>query len=187
MENIEVISKPLLTPMAIFAIFKAVAPFFLFMLIFGGVALFFKHKLGKLGKSENRRHFEVKPCLPFTEREQEFYSMAKQVFQNEILLSQVDIKRLVKCQSGNNRAYMDTIGQLSVDFVLLNKEFQIITCIELDDSTHDVEPTLSNDKNKSFYLDQAGIPLTRFSKMPKPEDLKKRVEAITKSPTSFQS
>lgn len=125
---------------------------------------------------------KVKKSNPLTPREQDFFKLAKDVWADHIVLAQVDIKRILNPLEEKDRwKYMDEIQALSIDFVILTKNYDLLACLELDDSSHDTEKARVNDEKKNKYLSQAKIPLVRFRTMPNKAQLMDKVETkITK-------
>ncbi len=58
---------------------------------------------------------------------------------------------------------LNRIGQLSLDFLILNPDTSLFAAIELDDVTHELGDRPRADANKSHALNSAGIPLIRWT------------------------
>ncbi len=125
---------------------------------------------------------KVKKSNPLTPREQIFFQLVRDVWIDHIILAQVDIKRILDPLEEKDRwKYMEEIQALSIDFVILTKNYDLLACIELDDSSHDTEKAQVRDQKKNKYLSQAKIPLVRFRAMPNKAQLMDKVETkITK-------
>jgi very-short-patch-repair endonuclease len=82
----------------------------------------------------------------------------------------IGVERCKKWQTWTNK-----ITKNSVDFVICNKSFEVLACIELDGKTHEQEDRKRADKNKDNALKAARITIHRIeaSKLPTVEEIKK--------------
>ncbi len=188
--DVNVASKSLLTGGTFVTVFKGLFP----IILIGFIALIIKEYIKAKTKQSPRRfakdknekstsqEYTVDKKQPITKREQGFLYIAKQVFPEYQLLAQVDLKQIVKLTGGNEKNYMNELGKLSIDFVVLDKNYGLIACIELDDSTHETEKAKYNDAKKNEYLGKAKIPLLRFAEIPTKSNLKKAFESIIGKP-----
>ena len=74
----------------------------------------------------------------------------------------------------NWQKWFNKVSRKSVDFVICNKLFVVMACIELDGKTHEAEDRQKADGVKDEALQTAGIPILRIaaSKIPSVEEIK---------------
>ncbi|MFA5353652.1 MAG: DUF2726 domain-containing protein [Thermodesulfovibrionales bacterium] len=95
--------------------------------------------------------------------EQVLYFRLLQALPNHIILSQVQLSRLLGVKKGNSyQAWYNRINRMSADFVVCNKDSSVVAVVELDDSTHQREDRQVADAKKNKALDSAGIPVIRW-------------------------
>ena len=131
-------------------------------------------------RKEERDFIAVRATSPLTKREVEMYELLKDTFPEYTVLSQVDFKRVVGRQDIDKQTYMKEVGRLSLDFVILDRKYKPVACIELNDTSHDQPRTMYNDELKKHYLKSAEIHLLHCRKMPTAEKLKKVISHIEK-------
>jgi very-short-patch-repair endonuclease len=168
-------------PSILLAAFKGAWP----GLVIGFIGLYLLAVLKKKLR-EQKNKIELSASTPLSKREQDFFMLARECVPDCIILAQVDIKQILKLKNGNRWRYMNELGRLSIDFVILSKDFELIACIELDDSSHDRPKAKINDEKKERYLRQTGTALIRFRKMPVREELKNKMELLIKKRFSNQ-
>ena len=99
-----------------------------------------------------------------TQTELIFYRELKKVT-DELQLTifpQVDLERIIQV-SDNNSADRNKIKSRSIDFTIVNnKNCKIISCIELDDYTHNTEKAKQADNFKDSLFQKVKIPLHRI-------------------------
>lgn len=122
---------------------------------------------------------EYIPKKPLSNREQEFYWKLLKTFPDKTILSQVDMKQIVEAKGNqkNRQLGHNKINQKSIDFLICNKDFTIITAIELDDSTHNNFTQRKRDDDKNFALSSAGIKLIRLRDIPTESELQKHIQS----------
>lgn len=99
-----------------------------------------------------------------SERERELYRRLVQSLPELTVLAQVQLLQVLNFQRGRKTyAVLNRIGQLSLDFLVLNSDTSPIATIELDDVSHDASDRRRADANKSHALKSAGVPLIRWS------------------------
>jgi very-short-patch-repair endonuclease len=100
---------------------------------------------------------------PLSQPEQVLYFRLVQALPEHIVLSQVQLSRLLGVKKGNNyQAWFNRINRMSVDFVVCNKDSSIVSVIELDDATHQKEYRQAADAKKDKALRSAGIRIVRW-------------------------
>lgn len=111
------------------------------------------------------------------EKEQVLFHRLIEALPDHYIMAQVrlaDIVGVDKCK--NYMAWFNKISRKSVDFVVCEKSFEVVACIELDGSTHDQEERQKADGDKEEVLNAAGIPLVRISVSELPSS--KEIEAL---------
>lgn len=99
-----------------------------------------------------------------TQTELIFYRELKKIT-DELELTifpQVDLERIIQVSDHNN-SDRNRIKSRSIDFTIVNnKNCKIVSCIELDDYTHNTEKTKQADIFKNNLFQKVGIPLHRI-------------------------
>ncbi|WP_040501624.1 DUF2726 domain-containing protein [Herbaspirillum sp. YR522] len=105
---------------------------------------------------------------PLTNREQAMYFRLDEVLKGHIVLAQVAFSALLKTktQAGRNR-----FDRKVADFVILNKAFEVIAVIELDDASH--KGRERKDAQRQTLLTDAGYRVVRYSQIPDSATLQK--------------
>ncbi len=118
------------------------------------------------------------------EREQVLFHRLIQAMPDHQVMAQVrlaDIVGVKKCDDW--QSWFNKISRKSVDFVICDKAFVVLTCIELDGKTHELEARQKADNTKDEALSAAGIPVVRIhaDKLPATDDIRIMLEnAIVK-------
>jgi very-short-patch-repair endonuclease len=100
---------------------------------------------------------------PLSQPEQVLYFRLIQALPDNIILTQVQLSRLLGVKKGNNyRAWFNRINRMSADFVVCNKDSSIVAVVELDDATHQKEERQAADAKKDKALSSAGIRIVRW-------------------------
>lgn len=118
-------------------------------------------------------YFRKKTLL--NEKEQVLFHRLIEAMPNSYVMAQVrlaDIVGIKKCD--NWQSWFNKINRKSVDFVICNKSFVVLACIELDGKTHTQEDRQKADRDKDEALIAAGIPIVRIEagKEPATEEIK---------------
>ena len=83
--------------------------------------------------------------------------------ENLILLCQVSLYSIIETKNGINYGYFNKIRSKSIDFVLArNYDCKIELCIELDDSTHNLNSRISRDNFINELFNSLHINLLRI-------------------------
>lgn len=118
------------------------------------------------------------------EREQVLFHRLVEAMPGHQVMAQVrlaDIVGVKKCADW--QAWFNKVSRKSVDFVICDKAFVVLACIELDGKTHELEARKKADNTKDEALSAAGIPVVRIdaNKLPPTGDIKAMLEnAIVK-------
>jgi len=111
-------------------------------------------------------------------KEQALFHRLVEAMPNHYVMTQVrlaDIVGVDKCK--NWQTWFNKISRKSVDFVICDKSFAVLACIELDGKTHEQEDRQKADENKDEALKTAGIPIVRMtSNLASTEEIKKLLE-----------
>lgn len=135
--------------------------------------------IAKKGKNTNENtsgalpYFRKKTLL--NEMEQILFHRLIETMPTCYVLTQVrlaDIVGIKKCD--NRQSWFNKIQNKSVDFVICDKAFVVLACIELDGKTHAQEERQKADRSKNETLQAAGLPILRIeaSKIPSVEEIK---------------
>lgn len=127
--------------------------------------------------SETPPYFRKKTLL--NEKEQVLFHRLIEAMPACYILAQVrlaDIVGIKKCE--NRQSWLNKVSRKSVDFVICNKSFAVLACIELDGKTHQEEDRQKADESKDNALQAASIPIVRIetSKIPSVEEIKTLLE-----------
>lgn len=116
---------------------------------------------------------------PLTKPEQVAYfriTEALKAKQDLILLCQVPLSSFLAVKKGHNRRELNNrINRMSVDFVVVKKDFSIFAVIELDDSTHSRSDRIKADEKKNAVLSSVGLKIIRWNvnSIPSKEDIQR--------------
>lgn len=150
------------------------------VLIVVGIAIFAMYMAKKNKGSENQNEkppYRKKTLL--NEKEQVLFHRLVEAMPNCYVMAQVrlaDIIEIGKCKSW--QTWFNKISRKSVDFVICDKSFAILACVELDGKTHDQEKRQKADEDKDEALNTAGIPIIRIkaNKLTSIDDVKSLLE-----------
>lgn len=124
---------------------------------------------------------------PLSAPEQVLYFRLVNALPEHIILSQVQLSRLLGVKKGNNgQAWLNRINRMSADFVICIKDSSIVAVIELDDASHKGEKRQQADAKKDKALTSAGIKVYRWQvkSIPNETEIKvtfSRMPAVTNS------
>ena len=114
---------------------------------------------------------------PLTEPEQELYRRLAKAMPEHIVLAQVAFSQLLYAADGSdskeNFRTQATMKQKVADFVICGPRFNIVSIVELDDSSHDPQ----KDKDRDAKVAQAGLKTVRWhvSKLPDRTEIRWRI------------
>ncbi|PRC90716.1 DUF2726 domain-containing protein [Solimicrobium silvestre] len=133
------------------------------VIIIGGILTLAASK--KTGKNKT---YSYKAKKLFTNNEKEMHSKLTKTFPEYKIFSQVALSSMIE---GKNFASHGTISRMSVDFVILDQELNIVSAIEIDDKSHQREDRKKADATKNEAFKQAGIKLIRWPAVPHPNEI----------------
>lgn len=142
-------------------------------------------KIQKTSKSEDRLFKEKCPLIKrrlMTKNEQELYKLIKEHIPEVLIFSQVQLSQITFYPYNNlqeAKYWNNRINRMSVDFVITNSLFEIITVIELDDPTHQQHNRIKQDQKKDKVLQDARIKIIRIPINNKPTGNELREMIIT--------
>ena len=123
--------------------------------------------------------FPFYPSYLMTKREQQLYWRLVETLPECVIMSQVQITRILRVKKGNNfNKWNNTINRLSLDFVVCRKDTYPLAVIELDDSSHDNERQQARDDKKDKALTDAGIKIIRWREIPDAETIKTALQGL---------
>lgn len=136
--------------------------------------------LGGLIKTKNNRDKELanlsdltnlkkRPLL--TEREKSMYTELVAALPNHSVLAQVSFSALITTTS---RATRNRFDRKFADFVICDRQFNVIAIIELDDSSH--KGREAQDKDRDELLSNVGYRTVRYPKIPSKVQIRQDVE-----------
>lgn len=105
---------------------------------------------------------------PLTKNEQPMYFRLAEALPNQIVLAQVSFSALLKT---TDRATRNRFDRKTADFVICDKSFKVIACVELDDSSH--RGREKDDSERDKLLTDAGFRVVRYKSVPNMDDVKK--------------
>jgi very-short-patch-repair endonuclease len=86
------------------------------------------------------------------------------------VLAQVQLSQLLGVKKGHNfQSWHNRINRMSVDFVVCNKDSNIVAVIELDNATHQRKDRQAADAKKDKALASAGVRIIRWQVMSIPD------------------
>lgn len=109
-----------------------------------------------------------RPLPIMTESEVRFYQLLKQALPDAMILTQVQISRLVEVPidelgGAASARWRSRVAQLSADYVLVDADCRtVLAVIELDDWSHAAADRIKTDAKKDEALSAAGLPMMRF-------------------------
>lgn len=124
-----------------------------------------KNKKKSNKKTYNYKDIYNKKQKLLTQNEKLFYNVLKEITQekNIIINTQVVLYEIIETQKNKYfNYYFNKIKAKSIDYVLTDKEFNILLCIELDDITHKRKDRIKRDNFLNELFKELGIKLLRI-------------------------
>ena len=107
-------------------------------------------------------YFKKKTLLD--EKEQVLFHRLIEAMPDHYVMAQVRLADIVGVKKDDNwQAWFNKISRKSVDFVICNKSFVVLACVELDGKTHEQEDRQKADNSKDEALNAAGVPIVRIN------------------------
>ena len=135
-------------------------------------------KRAKAGSQNDKPPYFKKKTL-LEEKEQVLFHRLIEAMPEHYIMAQVrlaDIVGVKKCD--NWQTWFNKVSRKSVDFVICDKSFVVLACIELDGETHEQEDRKKADNAKDEALQAAGIPIVRIAAnmLPTASEIKSMLE-----------
>jgi very-short-patch-repair endonuclease len=137
-------------------------------------------------KSSGKSGVAYRPCRLQSENEIEFFGRITQAVPEYRVFVQVSMAALIEPALNktrlNNRQWWSAFGAISqqrVDYVVADRNMNIIAVIELDDRSHDTKRP--QDLIRDLRLNRAGIQTIRYESKHKPEVCRLRSELLALS------
>ncbi|WP_155393105.1 DUF2726 domain-containing protein [Xanthomonas albilineans] len=131
--------------------------FFVLLLLMGLAGK--KNKL----KQNAQLHWPFYSMRVLTNSEQILYWRLIEALPENIVLAQVQLSRFLGVRKGNGRIqWLNRVNQKSADFIVCNKDFSVLTVIELDDASHDRPGRYKADADKTKAITDAGLRIIRW-------------------------
>ena len=93
-----------------------------------------------------------------SEREHAVYQRLVEALPNHLVPAQVQLLQVLQFQRGRRtQAIQNSFSQLSLDFLVVDRDTRPVAAIELDDSTHARADRRGADARKSHALNSAGL------------------------------
>lgn len=124
-------------------------------------------------------YFKKKTLL--NEKEQVLFHRLIEAIPDHYVMAQVRLADIVGVKKSDSwQAWFNKISRKSVDFVICNKSFVVLACIELDGNTHEQEDRQKADNSKDEALNAAGVPIVRIdaNKLPPTNEIKAMLENV---------
>ena len=126
-------------------------------------------KRASLGSGDATWPFYVKK--PLTQPEQVLYHRLVATMPDYIVLSQVQLSRVLGVKKGSNfNEWNNRINRMSLDFLVCLKDSTVVAAIELDDKTHERQSRIEADEKKERALSAAGVALIRWQVSALPDE-----------------
>ncbi len=139
----------------------SISTIILIAVIFFIIVLLFAFTSRQLGDTA------VWPFYPrkiLSEPEQILYFRLVTALPDHVILSQVQLSRVLGVKKGNNfQAWNNRINRMSLDFVVCKKDFSVLAVIELDDKTHSKPERVKADQKKNKALADADVRMIRWN------------------------
>ena len=109
-----------------------------------------------------------RPLPIMTNSEVRLYQLLKDALPDAMILTQVQISRLVEVPidelgGAASARWRSRVAQLSADYVLVDADCRtVLAVIELDDWSHEAAHRVKTDAKKDEALSAAGLPVMRF-------------------------
>lgn len=128
----------------------------------------------KIANYGNAKFYRQKYTL--TPPERVMFSLLKLACRNHHILPQYPLSQLIRTWGGSekqNSSLWLTANRLVLDYLIVDKSFNPICAVELDDSTHRSWKRKNADEYKDLVLNQIDISIYRFTvaDMPRYQDV----------------
>lgn len=136
----------------------------IFLIILIIAVAFFGVFLKAKSKSREPEIWPFYARKPLSNPEQVLYFRLLKALPDHMVLAQVQLSRFLGVKKGNNfQSWLNRINRMSADFVICNKDANVIAVIELDDATHNSQKRLEADSKKDKALSSVGLKVIRWN------------------------
>lgn len=121
----------------------------------------------------------IKPLL--TPIELEFSKLLDKAIPELRVMYQVAVYQTIKIKDGpENLKIWNKLNRLTFDFVLIDRDANVVAVIELDDKTHLRAASIKRDQKKDDLIKFLGKPLLRFnvSSLPSVDALRLEIQSV---------
>ncbi|WP_211453032.1 DUF2726 domain-containing protein [Collimonas antrihumi] len=134
------------------------------------------------GKSNSaKKDYDYKKRQLLTNNEKKVYQQLIDALPGYLVFTQVELSRCIEAEGPSHL----TISGKSLDFVICNKDFDVVAGIEIDDKSHTKTKRTKADARKNNAMEVAGIKLIRWPATPLPSiaKIQEAFPAITEPTT----
>lgn len=131
------------------------------------IAISFFFFLSSGDENKNNNEFELKPGTFITEREKVMFKLIEDTLPDVRIFIQVSFSALINCK---DRAIRNKFNRLRTDYVVTDREFNILAVIELDDRSHKGKE--ERDRKRDKMLMDAGYKVLRYPRIPTANTIK---------------
>jgi hypothetical protein len=136
------------------------------------------------GAKKTDRAGAYRPRKLMTDNEQEFFGRLVVALPDHYIFPQVAMSALIEAASSEKKtAHSDRlkIAQQRADYVVCDKQCEVVAVVELDDKTH----SRAKDTLRDSRLEQAGIRTVRFQSRSKPAVAALRAAVLGTAPATL--
>jgi hypothetical protein len=138
---------------------KTVSGLIVLLLILGVLAVLLKKQPKRL---DGPWPLEVRGTV-LSQPEQVLYGRLVQALPQNLVFAQVQLSRFLDVRRGVSRqGWFNRISQLSADFLILNRDTNVVAAIELDEASHGHPSRRDADARKTHALRSASVKLIRW-------------------------
>lgn len=132
------------------------------------IAIFFFFFIsGDSDENKNNNEFELKPGTFITEHEKVMFKLIEDTLPDVRIFIQVSFSALIDCK---DRGVRNKFNRLRTDYVVTDREFNILAVIELDDRSHKGKE--ERDRKRDKMLMDAGYKVLRYPRIPTANTIK---------------
>jgi len=125
------------------------------------------------GKKPQKSKSPISKKDLLTKNEQPMYFRLVEAMPEHIVLAQVAFSALLKTSTSAMRNRFD---RKVADFVICDKTFKVIACIELDDSSHKGRERQDGERDR--MLIEAGYRVIRYKKVPNVDEVRSAIIGV---------
>ncbi|MEB3753746.1 DUF2726 domain-containing protein [Acinetobacter sp. MD2(2019)] len=137
----------------------------IFLVIIGAVLFFLKNLKNEQGSKGNRTPITGK--RPLTMNEQPMFIRLIESLPEYGVLAQVAFSSFMTAKGYATR---NLFNRKVADFVVIDKNFNVVAIVELDDSSH--KGRENNDANRDALVNEAGFRVIRYNRTPEKSQIR---------------